>query len=208
MPATLEREDLFSLLPPGRMTFVPRDPMSEDEFFELCQRADPLQLERDPNGKLIVMSPAGAYSSNRSGRIFSQLLQWSDKTGQGLVLDASGGFTLPNGATRAPDASWVSPQRLSTLSQDEMEKFLPLAPDFAVEVRSPNDVRSHLEAKMDEYMENGTRLGWLIDPFEQTATVYREDGSVEQLENPESLSGEPVLPGFECDLERVWTPGS
>ncbi len=206
MPATIERKDLFSILPPGRIEFIPQKPMNEDEFFNLCQEADPLRLERNPNGKIIVMPPAGSYSSNRSGRIFAQLLNWSDRTEHGAAFDSSGGFTLPNGATRAPDAAWVAEHRLKTLSTDTKEKFLPLAPDFAAEVRSSNDARSDLETKMEEYINNGTRLGWLIDPYEETVTVYDEDGNVEIYEKPETLSGEPVLPDFTCDLERIWDP--
>lgn len=206
MPATVEREDLFSLLPPGRMEFVPREPMSEDEFFELCQRADSLRLERDPNGTITVMPPAGSYSSNRSGEVFGQLRNWTIERDQGAAFDSSGGFRLPNGAVRAPDAAWVAEHRLKTLSAEAKEKFLPLAPDFAVEVRSKNDARADLENKMEEYIDNGTRLAWLIDPYEETVTVYREDGSVEGLEKPDTLSGEPVLPGFTCDLQHVWNP--
>jgi Uma2 family endonuclease len=206
MPATLERKDLFSILPPGRMEFIPEKSMDEDEFFELCQRVDPLHLERDSNGTIIVMPPAGSYSSNRSVQIASQVQRWSEETNQGAVFDSSGGFTLPNGATRAPDTAWVADHRLKTLSADTKEKFLPLAPDFAAEVRSQNDARSDLEAKMEEYIDNGTRLGWLIDPYEETVTVYHEDGSVEDLDSPDSLSGKPVLSGFTCDLTRIWNP--
>jgi Uma2 family endonuclease len=206
MPATAERKDLFSILPPGRIEFTPEEPMDEDEFFELCQEADPLRLKRDPNGKVIVMPPAGSYSSNRSNEISSQLRNWVTKTDRGAAFDSSGGFTLPNGATRAPGAAWVAEHRLNALSSDIKEKFLPLAPNFAAEVRSQNDARSDLEAKMEEYIDNGTRLGWLIDPYEETVTVYREDGSTEELDKPATLSGEPVLPGFECTLERIWSP--
>jgi len=206
MPATAERKDLFSILPPGRIEFTPEEPMDEDEFFELCQEADPLRLERDPNGTIIVMPPAGSYSSNRSNEISSQLRNWTAKTNRGAAFDSSGGFTLPNEATRAPDAAWVAEHRLKTLSSDIKEKFLPLAPDFAAEVRSRNDVRSDLEDKMEEYIDNGTRLGWLIDPYEESVTVYREDGSTEERDKPATLSGEPVLPGFECNLNRIWDP--
>ena len=206
MPATAERKDLFSILPPGRMEFTPQKPIDEDEFFELCQEADPLRLEREPNGKIIVMPPAGSYSSNRSNDISSQLWLWATETGRGADFESSGGFILPNGAVRAPDAAWVASHRLEPLSQDEKEKYLPLAPDFAAEVLSQNDARSDLEAKMEEYIDNGTRLGWLIDPYEKTVTVYQEDGSTEELDRPATLSGEPVLPGFECTLERIWDP--
>lgn len=204
MPATAER-DLLSLFPPGRFEFVPQEPMSEDEFFDLCQRVDPLRLERDANGKITVMPPAGSYSSNRSLRIAKQLQDWADEN-EGAVSESSGGFTFPNGATRAPDAAWVSSDRLANLSAETKEKFLPLAPDFAVEVRSQNDRREDLEAKMAEYVANGTQLGWLVDPYDETVTVYRDDGTVETHESPETLSADPVCPGFTCDLERVWNP--
>jgi Uma2 family endonuclease len=180
--------------------------MSEDEFFDLCQRTDPLRLERDAHGTIIVMSPAGSYSSNRSGEIFGQLRNWTRSEEEGAAFDSSGGFTLPNGATRAPDAAWVSSERLQSLSQEAKERFLPLAPDFAVEVRSQNDRREDLAEKMEEYVENGTRLGWLVDPYDETVTVYRDDGTVETHQKPDTLSGDPVLPGFTCDLERVWEP--
>lgn len=188
------------------MEFIPEKSMDEDEFFELCQRVDPLHLERDPNGTIIVMPPAGSYSSNRSGRIFAQLLNWSDRVERGAAFNSTGGFILPNGAARAPDAAWVASHRLKALSQDEKEKFLPLAPDFAAEVRSQNDARSDLEAKMEEYINSGTQLGWLIDPYERTVTVYHEDDTIEELDEPTTLSGEPVLPGFECHLDRIWDP--
>jgi Uma2 family endonuclease len=188
------------------MEFTPQEPMDEDEFFDLCQEADPLRLERDSNGRIIVMPPAGSYSSNRSVQIASQLQRWSKKANRGIVFDSSGGFTLSNGATRAPDAAWVAEHRLKTLSTDIKEKFLPLAPDFAIEVRSRNDACTDLEAKMEEYIDNGTRLGWLIDPYEETVAVYHEDGTAEKLDTPTTLSGEPILPGFECNLERIWDP--
>jgi Uma2 family endonuclease len=205
MPATAE-PDILSLFPPGRFEYAPAEPMSEDEFFDLCQRADPLRLERTSDGKIIVMPPAGSYSSNRSNEISSQLRNWTRRTNRGVEFDSSGGFTLPNGATRAPDAAWVSSDQLTTLSKEKKEKFLPLAPDFAVEVRSQNDRREDLEEKMNEYVENGTRLGWLVDPYDETVTVYRDDGPVEEHEKPDTLSGDPVLPGFTCDLDRVWNP--
>jgi Uncharacterized protein conserved in cyanobacteria len=205
MPATADL-DILSLLPPGRIEFVPKESMGEDEFFDLCQRADPLRLERDASGKIIVMSPAGSYSSNRSLRIAKQLQEWADENDRGAVFESSGGFTLPNGATRAPDVAWVSSARLANLTTEAKEKFLPLAPDFAVEVRSQNDRREDLAAEMSEYIENGTRLGWLVDPYEETVSVYRENGNVEEHEKPDTLSGAPVLPGFTCDLERVWNP--
>lgn len=205
MPATVA-PDLLSLLPEGRLEFVPAEPMSEAEFIDLCRQADPLFLERTANGTLIVMPPAGSYSSHRSGRIFAQLLHWSDQNDQGAVFESSAGFTLPNGAIRAPDVAWVSSEQLEDLSAEDKEAFLPLTPDFAVEVRSQHDRRADLKAKMTEYIENGTPLGWLVDPYEETVDVYRPDEPIEHHDTPDTLSGAPLLSGFTCDFERVWTP--
>ena len=206
MPPTTPPPDLLSLLPAGRIEFGPAEPMSEDDFFDVCQRVDHLFFERDANGHVIVMPPAGSYSSNRSGRIFAQLLRWSDRTNRGVSFESSAGFTLPNGATRAPDAAWVASDRLAALPDDTKEKFLPLAPDFAVEVRSQHDQRHDLEEKMQEYITNGTRLAWLVDPYEETVDVYRDDDTVEHHEKPDALSGAPLLPDFTCDFARVWDP--
>ncbi len=205
MPTTTA-PDLLSLLPDGRIEFVPAEPMSEDDFFDLCREADPLFLERNANGHVIVMPPAGSDSSNRSLRIATQLQQWTDEHGYGAAFESSAGFRLPNGATRAPDAAWVSDDRLADLSADAKERVLPVAPNFAVEVRSQHDRRPDLEAKMSEYINNGTELAWLVDPYEETVDVYRDDGTVEHNEKPDSLSGAPFLSDFACDFERVWSP--
>ena len=205
MPATAE-PDILSLLPPGRMGFTPAEPLSEDEFFDLCQRVDPLRLERDAKGTIVVMSPAGSYSSNRSGEIFGQLRKCTRSEEKGAAFDSSGEFPLPNGATRAPDAAWVSSERLEDLSAETKEKFLPLGPEFAVEVRSENDRREDLEAKMREYVENGTRLSWLIDPQTETVTMYRKDGSSETLNRPERVEANAVVDGFTLPLARIWEP--
>jgi len=130
MPATVERKDLFSILPPGRIEFTPQKSMDEDEFFKLCQEADPLRLERDPNGIIIVMPPAGSYSSNRSLQIASQLQRWSEETNRGIVFDSSGGFTLPNGATRAPDVAWVA-STASTRSRRRRKRNFFLSPPIS-----------------------------------------------------------------------------
>lgn len=193
-------------LPEGRLEIRPETDLTELEFFELCRRNEHLQLERDPDGTIIVMSPSGARSSNRGGRVFAQLLQWSDARDAGEAFDSSGGFTLPNAATRAPDAAWISGDRLETLSDERLERFIPLAPDFVAEIRSQSDSRSALEEKMREYADNGVRLGWLIDSYEKIVIAYRGDGSVVQHDEPDALSGDPVLPGFTCDFQRIWNP--
>ena len=181
--------------------------LSEDQFFDFCQVNRDLRIERTADGEIIVMSPAAGSSSKRNQRISFQLEGWAIKDGTGEAFDSSGGFVLPNGATRSPDASWVERSRLSRLSERQTDKFLPLCPDFAVELRSPSDRLSVLQQKMEEYIANGTRLGWLIDPIARKAHIYRPDGPVEVLDNPETLSGGSVLPGFELSLEKIWELG-
>ena len=152
-----ERQDTV-LLPAGVFQWT------EDEFFCFCQANRDLRIERSAKGEIIVMSPAGGYSGYQSGRVFRQLREWAEKDGTGVAFDSSTGFRLPNGAMRAPDAAWVQLARLQTLSHKEKEQFIPLCPDFVIEVASPSDTLSGLREKMDEYRSCGLRLGWLILP--------------------------------------------
>ena len=206
MPITKSRS-LIETFPPGRFEFTPAEALGDAEFLELCRDAAPLRLERDPNGTILVMPPAGSYSSNRSLDVASQLLAWSRKNESGAAFDSSGGFRLPNGAIRAPDAAWVSSDRLAGLSEDDKEGFPPVCPDVVIEIRSKTDARSDLESKMTEYVDNGARLAWLIDPYEESVAVYRPGEPVETLDRPDTCSGDPILPGFDLDLSSVWEPG-
>jgi Uma2 family endonuclease len=129
---------------------------------------------------------------------------WAEADGTGVAFDSSTGFILPNGAERSPDAAWVSRSRWDRLTEKEQESFPPLCPDFVVELRSPTDNLKDLQAKMDEYMANGAQLGWLIDPFEKRVYVYQPGAAVAVVEDPESLSGEPLLRGFTLQLRQVW----
>jgi Uma2 family endonuclease len=135
------------------------------------------------------------------------LTQWAWQDGTGVTCGSSAGFLLPNGAMRAPDTAWVLGSRLATLTAEQKQKFLPLCPDFVVEIRSPSDRLSTVQAKMQEYIDNGARLGWLVDSNSRAIYVYRPNQPVERLENPATISGEPVLPGFVLDLQRIWEPG-
>ena len=146
------------------------------------------------------MAPAGGDSSDKNAEITMQLRLWAKRDGTGRTFDSSGGFLLPNGATRSPDASWVNHDRLAALTAEERAKFLPLCPDFVIELRSPTDGLSALQDKMREYMENGAQLGWLIDPLGGQVFVYRPGAPVERLKEPESVSADPVLPGFRLEL--------
>lgn len=183
-----------------------RLPRSDEELFEFCARNPELRVERTAQGDLIVMTPAGWASGHRSAEIVRTLTAWAATDGKGWASDSSAGFVLPNGAMRAPDAAWVLRSRLAPLSQETKERFLPLCPDFVVELRSPSDRLPDLQAKMEEYRDNGARLGWLIDPQERRVHVYRPGRPAEVLEDPAEVSGDPELPGLVLDLGPVWQP--
>jgi len=178
--------------------------LTEDQFFELCQNNRDLKFERTASGVLTIMSPTGGETSNRNMELSYQLQDWSRQNNLGKAFDSSGGFKLPNGADRSPDASWVRRDRWDTLTPKQREKFVPLCPDFLVELRSASDALKPLQNKMKEYQENGAKLGWLIDPKNQRVEIYRPDQEVEILENPTTLSGENILPGFILDLTSIW----
>jgi Uma2 family endonuclease len=177
--------------------------LTDEQFLELSSLNRDLRLELTSQGDLIVMPPAGGGSGKRNARINYQLMHWSLQDGTGEVFDSSTGFRLPNGAVRSPDASWVSKARLEPLSAQEQEKFLPLCPEFVIELRSPTDSLQALKEKMQEYLDNGAKLGWLIDPQRKRVLVYTPK-NVEELENPEALHGDPLLPGFRLGLLEVW----
>ncbi len=181
--------------------------LTGEQFFAFCQLNRDLRIERTAAGDIIVMPPAGGATGHRNLDLSGQLYVWARADATGAAFDSSTGFVLPNGATRSPDAAWVRRARLTELSPEQKGKFLPLCPDFAVELRSPSDRLSDLQDKMQEYVANGLRLGWLIDPVERQAFVYRTDGEVEHLKNPGTLDGEDVLPGFVLDLASIWDVG-
>jgi Uma2 family endonuclease len=178
--------------------------LTDDQFFQLCQDNRNLRFERNANGDLIIMSPAGGKTGNRNGRLNQQLFNWTDADGTGIAFDSSTGFKLPNGADRSPDAAWVRLERWDTLTDEQQERFVPLCPDFVVELLSPSDILTVAQDKMQEYLENGILLGWLINRKTRRVEIYRPGQEVELLENPTILSGEDVLPGFILNLEPIW----
>lgn len=178
--------------------------LTEEQFFELCQNNRDLKFERTGSGVLTIMPPTGGNTGRRSIKIATQLEIWSSKTNLGEAFDSSTGFKLPNGADRSPDASWIKRDRWDTLTPKQQEKFVPLCPDFVVELRSASDTLKPLQNKMVEYQENGAKLGWLIDPQNKRVEIYRPDQEVEIQENPPTLSGENILPGFILDLTLIW----
>jgi Uma2 family endonuclease len=181
--------------------------MSDDEFFEFCAINRDLRVERTAKGELVIMSPTGGEAGGRSAAIIGQLWRWAREDGRGVAFDSSTGFVLPNGAIRSPDAAWVERSRLAALAPAERTRFLPLAPDAAIELRSSSDDLRDLQAKMEEYLANGTRLGLLVDAEKSRAHVYRPGAPAETLDAPAAVSGEPVLPGFRLSLQEIWDLG-
>lgn len=179
--------------------------MTDQIFYEFCQSNEGYQFEMDKRGNLIVMPPTGLETSNKNSEINLQLRIWAKKDKTGIAFESDGMFTLPNGAKRAPDAFWITKEKYYALSQEEREnRFARIVPDLVIELRSKSDNLRKLQAKMREYIENGARLGWLIDPTERKVHVYRADKTTEILENPTKVSGENVLKDFELDLTEIW----
>lgn len=178
--------------------------LNDDQFFELCQSHRDLRLERTSDGEVIVMPPTGGDTASYELRVAVAIANWAEADGTGLVFGPSAGFTLPNRAVRSPDVAWVLRTRWDTLSPEQRAKFPPLCPDFVVEVRSRTDSFRGLQEKMEEYLDNGARLGWLIDPLEKKVYVYEPGRQAVCLDDPESLLGDPVLPGLKLDVRRLW----
>jgi Uma2 family endonuclease len=178
--------------------------LTDEQFFELCSANRDMRFERSAEGELIIMAPTGGGTGNKNAELGAELVIWNRQTLLGKVFDSSTGFKLPNGADRSPDASWVRLDRWNALTEAQRDRFIPLAPDFAVELRSKTDVLKTVQAKMQEYMDNGVRLGWLIDPSRNRVEIYRPGQEVEVLESPVSLSGEDVLPEFQLNLNPLW----
>jgi Uma2 family endonuclease len=177
--------------------------LTHDQFRELCRENRDIRLELTAKGELIVMPPTGWESGRRNSNLNLDLGLWNRQTGMGVVFDSSTGFILPSGAIRSPDAAWVSTERLTALNPDP-EGFLPLAPDFVIELRSASDRLKTLQDKMQEYLENGVRLGWLLDPKDRAVEIYRIGKGIEVLQSPTEVSGEDVLPGFVLSLEGIF----
>jgi Uma2 family endonuclease len=185
---------------------LPAVPMTQDQFFEFCQQNRKLRCERTARGELIIRPPSGGGTGKRNLSVGALLYNWSVNDGTGEPYDSSTGFILPSGANRSPDASWILNTRLAGLSAAEKEKFIPICPDFVVEMMSPSDSLAQTQEKMTEYVDNGARLGWLIDPKRKQVHVYRPGQPVQVLDNPQTIRGDPELPGFVLDLKPVWLP--
>jgi Uma2 family endonuclease len=179
--------------------------LTREQFYELCAANPELKLERNANGELVIMSPTGGETGTWNSDITIDLGIWNRQTATGKIFDSSTGFSLPRGSDRSPDAAWIPIEKWNNLTPAQRKKFLPLCPDFAIELLSPTDSWIKGLAKMQEYQDNGCRLGWLIDPESKRVAIYRLGQPVEILEAPTSLSGEDVLLGFVLNLESIWS---
>ena len=199
MAATVQRDSTL-------FTFDVRPlKMTDKSFYEFCQHNKDFRFEMDKRGHLIIMPPTFLETSRINNEINFYLTGWAKKDKTGIAFESDGMFTLPNGAKRAPDAFWITKERYFALSQEEREnRFARIVPDFVIELRSKSDSLKKLQAKMREYIENGARLGWLIDPTEKRVHVYRGDKTTEVFDNPNTVSGEDVLRGFKLDLTEIW----
>lgn len=177
--------------------------LSDEQFYELCRINRNIRIERSADGELILMPPTGGETGSRNAGITAQLWSWNENRGLGKVFDSSTGFKLPNGADRAPDAAWVQIDRWNALTPEQKEKFPPICPDLVVELRSKTDSLPILQAKMQEYMDNGARLGWLINRQDGQVEIYSDSGKTKVLTRPMTLSGGSVLPGFELKLRDI-----
>jgi Uma2 family endonuclease len=178
--------------------------LTDEQFYQICINNRDLRFERNARGDLIIMPPTGGITGDRNSEINFQLRSWNHQYKLGKVFDSSTGFKLPNGADRSPDASWIAIDRWNSLTEEQKNRFIPLFPDFVIELLSPSDDVEKTRSKMREYLENGIRLGWLINRKTRQVEVYRQGREVEILDNPSTLSGEDVLPNFVLNLEPVW----
>ena len=177
--------------------------LTDEQFFQLCQANPDVRLERNDKGEVLVMPPTGWETGKRNTKITTRLNLWAEADGSGVAFDSSTGFKLPNGAARSPDAAWVKQERIDAINPDP-DNFLPLAPDFVVELMSSSDSLEVVQVKMQEYQDNGVRLGFLINPQAQQVEIYRQGQEKQILQSPSTLLGENVLPGFVLSLQGIF----
>jgi Uma2 family endonuclease len=198
-PSTFEQNAPGSL-----MLNVQSVHLTDEQFYRLCQDNPDLRFELTAQRELVIMSPTGSKTGWRNSKINQRLANWTEEDGTGISFDSSTGFTLPNGAKRSPDAAWVRREVWEAITEEQQEEFAPICPDFVIELRSAKDSITSLRKKMKEYIENGARLGWLFDAKNRRVYIYRPNQAVECLENPISISGDPVLRGFIFDPSEIW----
>ncbi|MDZ8222329.1 Uma2 family endonuclease [Nostoc sp. ChiVER01] len=189
---------------PMVLQLQPAIALTDDQFYEFCQLNRDFRIERNAVGELVITSLTDAETSQRNFEIIGQLGIWTKQDGTGVGFGSSGGFTLPDGAVRSPDAAWIKRDRWEAIPMELRKKFAPICPEFVIELRSESDNLRILQDKMQEYIDNGTELGWLIDRKQRRVFIYRPNIAVEVLDNPKTLYGEPLLPGLVLDLSQVW----
>lgn len=189
---------------PMVLQFHPVITMTDDQLFDFCQLNQDFRIERQATGEIVIMSPTGSETDQRNFDLIVQLGIWTKQDGTGVGFGSSGGFTLPSGAVRSPDAAWIKKSDWEAIPPELRKKFAPICPEFVIELRSQSDSLKELKTKMEEYIKNGTRLGWLIDRVQGKVYIYRANAAVEELDNPTTLSGEDILPDFVLDLSEIW----
>jgi len=189
---------------PLKLQMSPAIDMTNEQFFAFCQQNRDYRIERNATGEITIMPPTGSETGNRNFDLIVQLGIWIRENGTGIGFDSSAGFTLPNGAMRASDAAWIKLEKWHSLTLEQQQKFAPICPDFIIELRSPSDNLQPLKDKLQEYIDNGISLGWLIDRKNRKVYIYRPNSEVECLDHPAILSGESILPGFVLQLSTIW----
>ena len=178
--------------------------ISDEQFYQLCIQNPDTKFERNAEGEIIIMPPTGGETGKRNTDLIGQFWIWNRQTNLGEVFDSSTGYKLPSGANRSPDVSWIEKKRWDNLTCEQRQKFIPLAPDFALELMSPSDYLVNVQAKMREYLDNGVKLGWLINPEAKQVEIYLLGQNVQLLKSPKTLSGNDILPGFILDLANIF----
>jgi Uma2 family endonuclease len=189
---------------PLPLRFRTEQPMSDEELMRFCAANDDLRVERDANGEILVMTPAGNRTGRMNALIIAALTTWAEGDGRGYAFDSNTGFSLPDGSMRSPDAAWVRRTKWDVLTEEEKERFSHISPEFIIELRSPTDSLGELQAKMVQWIANGVQLGWLIDPENKTVSIYRPGEQPEVLTHPTSVQGNGAMAGFELVMARVW----
>ena len=178
--------------------------LTDNQFYQLCRENPEIKFERNTKGEILIMSPTGGETGKRNFEIGIDFGIWNRQTKLGVCFDSSTCFKLPNGANRSPDVAWIKKDRWDKLTTEEQEKFPPIAPDFVLELMSPSDTLQETRAKMQEYINNGVKLGWLINRKMGQVEIYCLGKPVEILDFPQELSGEDILPGFILNMEIIW----
>lgn len=178
--------------------------INDERFYQLCRHNPELNLERNPKGEIIIMSPTGGETGKKNAELSADFVIWNRQKKLGVIFDSSTCFKLPKGSNRSPDVAYIKKERWNQLTEEEKTKFPPIAPDFVLELMSKTDSLKDTQEKMEEYMDNGVKLGWLINPDQKQVEIYHQGQEKEVLDNPKILSGEEILPEFNLDLTEIW----